>query len=77
MVSYSSSLSINLRHDQDKDLKEKNKKHTSGFEKSPVDKKPPPVRNIKPQKYPEDFETLWQEYPKRQGTTGKAAAFKA
>lgn len=61
----------------DKDLKEKNKKYTCGSDKKPVDKKLPPAKNIKTQKYPEDFETLWQGYPRRLGADGKTMAHKA
>ncbi|WP_158785128.1 hypothetical protein [Pantoea sp. BAV 3049] len=63
--------------DTDTDLKEKNKKHTCGSDKKPVDKKPPKAKTIKTKNYPEDFETLWQAYPRRLGADGKAMAYKA
>lgn len=56
--------------DKDKDLKPK--KHMSGSEKQP-NQTPPPGEK----KYPEDFEILWREYPKRSGSSGKAGALKA
>lgn len=54
------------------EVKEKPKKHMSGSEKQP-NQTPPPGEK----KYPEDFEILWREYPKRSGSSGKAGALKA
>lgn len=54
------------------EVKEKPIKHLSGSEKPP--NPTPPSRG---KKYPDDFEDLWREYPKRSGSAGKAGALKA
>lgn len=55
-----------------KEVKDKNKKHMSDSEKQPNQ-----TQHSGDKKYPDEFEVLWREYPKRSGGQGKAGALKA
>lgn len=44
---------------------------------SDSEKPPNQTRPAVDKKYPEEFETLWRDYPKRSGSAGKAGAMKA
>lgn len=59
--------------DQEQDQDQKQKENMSGLKKTP--NQTPPLGNNK--KYPDEFETLWREYPRREGSNSKAGAFKA
>ena len=67
--------------DKDKDLKDKNLlAHGGDARQAPAtdDRDPPgvpPTKKTKGQEYPAEFETLWQAYPRRQGSNPKNKAF--
>lgn len=67
--------------DKEKDLKDKNLlAHGAKTRQAPTDPgdDPPvasPAKKTKGQEYPPEFETLWQAYPRRQGSNPKNKAF--
>lgn len=58
--------------EQDQDQDQEQKKNKSDSKKMP--NQTPPTGN---KNYPDGFEAVWREYPKREGSNSKASAFKA
>jgi hypothetical protein len=58
--------------DQDQEQEQEQKKHMSDSGKIPNQTQP-----VDDKKYPDEFEILWREYPKRSGSNSKSGAFKS